>query len=229
MFFKQLALMLKDNPPYAADTRQIARLKKLGVEPGKEFDASKADPAVLKGINAAPPEVWMKFATGPFAMDAPNGWVNMLTIGQFGADYATRAYVAYMGLGAGVKEDIIYPTAFVDRDGAPLDGAYNYAIHFDKAFLETPKNGVWSVSAYRENFYVHNAIERYGLPPGDPKPNPDGSLDIYLQAKSPGADKESNWLPTPPSGMFNVTIRIYNPSDDVLRPGYRFPPIIRAQ
>lgn len=228
MFFKQLATILVDSPPYPADTAQIERLKKLGVEPGKDFDAAKIDPAIRKGINAAPPEVWTKFATGPFAMNAPNGWVNMQTIGRFGTDYQTRAYVAYMGLGAGVKEDIIYPTAFVDGNGEPLDGAYNYVIRFNKEFLQTPSNGVWSVSAYRENFYVHNSLERYGLPPGNPKHNSDGSIDIYLQAKSPGADKESNWLPTPPSGMFNVTIRIYNPIEEVLDPTYKFPPLLKA-
>jgi hypothetical protein len=29
------------------------------------------------------------------------------------------------------------------------------------------------------------------------KKNPDGSLTIYLQNKSPGKDKEANWLPAP--------------------------------
>jgi hypothetical protein len=29
------------------------------------------------------------------------------------------------------------------------------------------------------------------------KKNPDGSLTIYLQNKSPGKDKEANWLPVP--------------------------------
>ncbi|MBV8071496.1 MAG: DUF1254 domain-containing protein [Acidobacteriaceae bacterium] len=96
---------------------------KIGVEPGKEFDPSKLDAAVRKGINEAPAEVWYKFATGPFSMNSPNGWVNMLNIGRFGTDYQTRGYVGYMGLGAGVKDDIVYPTAFVDGDNNALDGA----------------------------------------------------------------------------------------------------------
>jgi Protein of unknown function (DUF1214) len=40
------------------------------------------------------------------------------------------------------------------------------------------------------------------------KYNADGSLDIYIQAKTPGADKESNWLPFPPSLPFNLTMRV---------------------
>jgi hypothetical protein len=41
MFFRKLAMLLKDNPPYPADAKMIERLKKLGVEPGKGFDPSK--------------------------------------------------------------------------------------------------------------------------------------------------------------------------------------------
>jgi hypothetical protein len=76
---------------------------------------------------------------------------------------------------------------------------------------------------------VQNAIERYGLPPGNPKYNADGSLDVYLQATSPGPDKESNWLPIPASGEFNLTLRIYNPSKAALDPAYKFPPVKRVE
>jgi hypothetical protein len=67
----------------------------------------------------------------------------------------------------------------VDGNGNALDGAYTYVMHFDKADPAASQNVVWSISAYRENFYVHNALERYGLLPSMPKYNPDGSLDVY--------------------------------------------------
>jgi len=228
MFFSKLAMLLKENPPYPADTTMIERLKRIGVEAGKPFDPSKLDPAVRKGINQAPFMVWHKFATGPFEMAGPNGWNKILNIGRFGTDYQTRAFIAYFGLGAGVKEDITYPTTFVDGNGWALDGAHKYVVHFDKNFRSLPANGVWSISVYRENFYVHNKLERYGLPPGNPTYNPDGSLDIYLQADSPGPDKEANWLPTPKSDMFNATLRIYNPTPEALDPSYKFPPVQRV-
>jgi hypothetical protein len=153
MFFKKLAQLMKENPPYPADKEMLERLKKIGVEPGKDFDAGKLDPAIRKGIDEAPALVWMKFFVGPYGMKPPNGWVNMVDIARFGTDYQTRAYVAYMGLGAGIADDIVYPSAFVDAKGEALDGAFNYTMHFDKAALPASKNGVWSISAYRENFY----------------------------------------------------------------------------
>jgi len=229
VFFNRLAKVLADNPPYPGDARMMEVLKKLGVEPGKPFDPTKLDPAVLKGINAAPFEVYKLFDTGPYTMKTVNGWINMLNLGAYGTDYQTRAYVAFMGLGALSKEDAVYPTAFVDSAGTALDGTHNYIMHFNKGELPPSKPGVWSVSPYRGNFYVRNSLNRYGILSSMPlKYNPDGSLDLYIQRDSPGADKESNWLPIPPSGMFNLTVRSYQPEEGLLDGSYKLPPITRV-
>ena len=87
---------------------------------------------------------------------------------------------------------------------------------------------------------MRNSIERYGISSWMPLMyNADGSLDVYIQAKSPGTGKEANWLPSPPSGLFNVTIRVYWPkeamidgrSEDnlVVEAGtYKIPPLMRV-
>jgi len=53
-YFKLFAELMKTNPPAAEDAPMVAKLAKIGLVPGQDFDASKLDPAVVKGINAAP-------------------------------------------------------------------------------------------------------------------------------------------------------------------------------
>lgn len=229
MFFKRLATLLKDNPPYAADTSALEKLKRFGIEPGKEFDPSKLDSAIIKGLNRAPSEVWLKFATAPYDAPAVNGWLNMLNLGRYGTDYTTRALISWFGLGALTSDDAVYPSALLDGDGKVLDGAAKYVMHFEKGGLPPSASGVWSVSPYRENFYVRNSINRYGILSGMPlKFNADGSLDIYIQANSPGPDREANWLPCPPSLPFNLTMRVYQPSKPLLDGAYKIPPVKRV-
>jgi hypothetical protein len=229
MFFRRLARLLKDNPPYPADTKMLEKLKKLGIEPGKEFDAGKLDRAIIKGLNDAPGEVWLKFQQGPYEAPNVNGWLNILNIGRYGTDYATRALIAWFGLGALTSDDCVYPSVLVDGDGNVLDSAAKYILHFAKDEFPPSASGVWSVSPYRENFYVRNTINRYGILSGMPlKYNADGSLDIYIQANPPGADKEANWLPCPPSLPFNLTMRVYQPSKPLLDGNYKIPPIKRV-
>ena len=86
------------------------------------------------------------------------------------------------------------------------------------------------MSLYQGNFYVPNAIHRYGLMPWMPlKYSKDGSLDMYIQAESPGKAKEANWLPSPASGAINITIRNYWPKEEAMNGSYKIPPIRRLQ
>jgi DNA sulfur modification protein DndE len=68
-------------------------------------------------------------------------------------------------------------------------------------------------------FYpVVNPINRYVLGSDYPemKKNADGSVTIYLQNKSPGKDKETNWLPTP-TGPFLLILGTYAPGDAIIQ------------
>ncbi len=53
-------------------------------------------------------------------------------VGTYGADYYSRAGVAYAGLGANTIEDAVYPTALTDADGKPFSSDNRYVLHFDK-------------------------------------------------------------------------------------------------
>jgi hypothetical protein len=152
--------------------------------------------------------------------------MNTDTMGVYGNYYLKRAIVAKTGLGANLPEDAIYPVNIADHSGKPLDGANKYVLHFDKADAP-PVDAFWSVTLYDSDGYqVANALNRFSVSSWMPfKYNPDGSLDLYFQNESPGADKEANWLPAP-KGAFNLLMRLYAPKQDVLT-GKWNPPAIK--
>jgi hypothetical protein len=143
--------------------------------------------------------------------------------------YLKRAIVAQAGLGANVPEDAIYPINLADESGQRLDGANRYTLHFDKNGMP-PADAFWSVTLYdNDGFQVGNALNRFAVSSWMPfKYNADGSLDLYFQNESPGADKEANWLPAP-KGPFNLTMRIYAPKSEVLYGNWNPPPVTKTQ
>ena len=52
-YFNYLARLMKKNPPAAADTPMVEKMKAIGLEPGKDFDPSKLgafDKEVIKTV-----------------------------------------------------------------------------------------------------------------------------------------------------------------------------------
>src|SRR5262249_20639309 len=148
-FFARFAALTKDNPPHAHDYPILARLRRIGLEPGKPFDLARAPAPVRRALEKAVPAAHAKIKGYPdLSGGSVNGWAMLGSpIGTYGTDYLKRALIAYMALGANPVEDAIYPTAFADGDGKPFDSARRYVLHFKKGELP-PARAFWSLTLY---------------------------------------------------------------------------------
>jgi len=212
-YFTLLAQLMKANPPAAADAPELAKLAKIGLVAGKDFDASKLDADFVKRIpQVAFDRIMLQFKVGKSIKNI-NGWMFDSEAGVYGMDYLNRAFITAIGLGANRVQDAVYPTSLKDAEGKAYDGANKYVVHFPKGQLP-PVRGFWSITMYDANyFFVANPINRYSISARQNlKANPDGSIDLYIQNQSPGADKESNWLPAP-EDKFILMLRMYWPSE----------------
>lgn len=218
-FFERFIELTSDNPPHAHDYPILARMKRIGLEPGKPFELSKAPPRIQTALTKAIPLAHKKITGGlASAGTSVNNWGMILPpIGTYGTDYFRRAVIAYGGLGANVIEDAIYPSAFVDADGKPFDSEKAYVLHFKKDEIP-PVRAFWSLTMYNDKqAFADNPLNRYAIGDRDPLTfNEDGSLTLYIQRNSPGKSKESNWLPAPKSGGFSMNMRLYWPKPEAL-------------
>jgi len=214
-YFTYLARLMKTNPPAAADAPMVATMAKIGLVPGQDFDASKLGAFDKEAIKTVPKLAQLKILEGFKKAAVPvNGWMYLTNgIGMYGTNYLQRAFVTAIGLGANLPQDAIYPTSEKDSDGKEYDGTKNYIIHVDKGQFP-PVNAFWSLTMYdKDMFFVPNLINRYTLSSRNKYvTNADGSVDLYLQADSPGKAKEANWLPTP-KGRFIPMLRLYWPKE----------------
>ncbi|MFT3815540.1 MAG: DUF1254 domain-containing protein [Acidovorax sp.] len=227
-FFATFAELLKRNPPHTADVALVLRMRRLGLVPGQSFDLTQADPAVQRALERAAVDAYQRLRERRPGRQR-NGWnVPTSMIGTYGNDYLMRAAVAYAGLGALPPEEASYPFSAADGDGQPYTGAARYVLHFDQAELP-PADAFWSLTMYgADQFFTPNPIDRYAIGDRDALAyNADGSLDLYIQHASPGADKESNWLPAPAEGPFTMNLRLYLPRAEALDGRWAPPPVQR--
>ncbi|MFD7844853.1 DUF1254 domain-containing protein [Nocardia sp. NPDC059764] len=207
---------LSHNQARPEDKDLLDQLAKAGWTPDKELDLSALPESDRKIWENAWPKALSKIEADLGGTPA-NGWnIARTGMGAYGTDYDRRAVVAHGGLGANLPEDAIYPNTRIDASGANLTSDRSYVLHFAADEIP-PVHAFWSLTMYNDKgFFVTNPINRYAVRGEQMRKNPDGSLDVYIQRQTPGAEKESNWLPTPASGEFNLMLRLYWPDNKII-------------
>jgi hypothetical protein len=218
-FFDYLDFALQFAPAQENEKEIRAQLASIGVGPGKTFNF-KDLPLEQKleiGLGMKEGEKKVDEAVAN-AGKAINGWRVSSLFGDsafFNGDWLKRAAGAKGGIYGNDAAEAMYPARRTDSDGQTLDGSqHNYTLTFPAGQLP-PVNAFWSLTMYdgKTQLLIENPINRYLInSPMLPtmKPNADGSLTLYIQNKSPGADKESNWLPAP-NGPIYLVLRLYWP------------------
>jgi len=147
-------------------------------------------------------------------------------------DYFDRAQGVYVGIFGNVKKVSVYFAVPKDDKGKLFDGSkHSYQLTFTKEQIPPAKN-FWSWAMYKlpQRWLVDNPKNRYSI--GSPTPGlkkaADGSITLCFSEKSPGKDKESNWLPAP-KGPFWLVLRTYGPGKTILDKTWKVPPVKQAK
>src|SRR5205809_2609548 len=229
-FFEYLDFALQFAPAGPEERAIREKLARIGVGSGKTFEF-KDLPLTHKreiglGMKDGEEEVEKYLSSGQKDV---NGWKIGSLFGDrqfYSGDWLKRAAAAKGGIYGNDAVEAVYPMAKTLADSEVLDGSrHEYTLTFP-AGQSPPVNAFWSVTMYdgKTQLLIENPINRYlinsPMLPGM-KTNADGSLTLYIQNKSPGADKAANWLPAP-NGPIYLVMRLYWPKTEapsILPPG----------
>lgn len=249
-FWENLRLAIASFPPPDADREFLEEAAGLGITSRDTPYADAGDElrkVLVSGEEEGKKQIesLIKGAT----LNLVNGWSSTLHLFDYNLDYLSlgtadsdewkiadrgKAYVmraigARAGLWGNHGYEAAYAGTYLDDRGEQLNGAHRYEFALERT---PPVDAFWSLTMYdTPDFHlVTNPLDRYSI--GDRTEGlvtgQDGSLTIYMQKDSPGAEKESNWLPSP-AGDFRPIMRMYQPGEDILNGSYVLPPITRVE
>ena len=221
-FFDELPAVMKSVPPLPGEEALYKLI-------GSVLDAAAKDPAIKKTLTdtavASESELISSFFQWRYnGRPAGNGWNSPINNAEWGTDYLNRTGTAKSNMYDNLPTETKYIYTDNDSPGKQMNGQNLYTITFPKGQVP-PVKGFWSVTLYDQyHLFSPNPLERYslGTKNKDLKYNADGSLTLYAGVKSPGEDKESNWLPAP-NGTFSLYIRAYW-ADKTILDGTWMPP-----
>jgi hypothetical protein len=223
-FFDELPAVMKQVPPLPGEEALYNWI-------GSVLEAAAKDPQIKQTLKdtavAAEREMITPLLQWRYnGRPAGNGWTSPVNNAEWGTDYLNRTGTAKSNMYDNVPAETKYIYTDDDSAGKQLNGQNVYSVTFPKG-QTPPVKGFWSLTLYdAEHFFHPNPLNRYSLGTKNKtlNYNADGSLTLYAGAKSPGTDKESNWLPAP-NGTFSLYIRCYWPEQAVLDATWRPPKI----
>lgn len=229
-FFEYLDFALRFAPAAPDEAEIRGQLARLGIGAGRPFDfkSLSLEDRLEVGLGMKEGERKVDAAVAG-AGAAINGWRVSGLQGDaafFAGNWLARAAGAKAGIYGNDPVEAMYPLTRTDGDGQPLDGSKAaYTLTFPAGQLP-PVNAFWSLTMYdgKTQLLIRNPIDRYLInSPMLPKlkTGADGSLTLYIQNRSPGAERESNWLPAP-DGPIYLVMRLYWPktgTPSILPPG----------
>lgn len=224
-FFDEFPMVLDTVAPLPGEEALYAQFRQL-VEAGKKDPATKklmVDTAVKTEAEVIKPFFLWKNN----GREAGNGWYRSTNNARWGVDYYNRVGTAKSNMFDNKPNETQYFYTDNDSTGKAMAGSGIYAVTFPKG-QEPPVDGFWSLTLYNDkHLFNPNKLKRYSLGTKNKNltRNADGSLTLYASAKSPGKDKESNWLPAP-QGNFSLYIRAYWGQQPILDGSWK-PPVIK--
>ncbi len=233
--WKTMNQFMTENPPEPRHAELMKQFALIGIGPGQQVE--NLDEPTKRGLARAAIEgrrILVESVDNP-KFKTINGWKYPPPyMGRAGTvdDFLTRGGKQCMwGIISQDPTEATYLSTGTDKDGNRLTGANRYSMHFPPGGLPEVK-AFWSLTLYDEtNNFVDNPLNRYAL--GDRstqmKKDADGGLTIYIQAESPGSDKEGNWLPAPKGKPFSLTLRTYIPGKAIVDQTWAPPPVVPAK
>ena len=233
-FFNVLNFVLQFCPTVPSEIALMERFAKIGVGAGKTFDVAKLSPEMKAAFEQGMADAWAEHAALQKRIDARE-----VSTGEFFGtreflknNYLYRMAGAVYGIYGNSKEEAMYPSYAVDAAGERPDGTNRYTLRFAPDQFP-PVNAFWSLTMYDfpAQLMVANRLNRYLLnSPMMPefKKDADGGVTLYFQNESPGADKESNWLPAP-KGPFLMVMRLYWPKEEALEGKWTAPKLSKVE
>ena len=242
-FFQSLDHFVQREPWLERDKVMIDSLKSIGIEKGKPFKPDQKTAEILNdGAGEAHAWLHLKYE-GFFSEPYYDGrhWavpVSPPVIEGQATFYAKPGVYPVDGRGAlfsfaffspkHLGKGQFYLMSIKDKQGKSFDGGTSYRLTVP---AKAPVKLYWSATAYdRATHTLIRELPRYSRSSQSPglQMNADGSVDIYFGPKAP-LGKGPNWIPTRPSGEFEVLFRLYGPEKSLFDKTWKLPDIEKVR
>ena len=239
-FFQSLDRVVQMEPWLPRDKLMIDMLKSIGIEKGKPFNPDAQTQNILTSAAREAHAVLEQkyegmfkpyFDTSRWALPAMPDYLKASSDG-FADPTAypfdsrglafTFAFFTPKHLGQGQS----YLMTLKDKDGQNFDGSKSYRLAVP---ANAPVSQYWSATVYdRATHGLIRNMPRSGRGSQSPglQKSSDGSVDLYFGPEAPSG-KDANWVPTNPSGQFEVLFRFYGPEKPLFDKTWKLPDIER--